>query len=67
MRLTSPPSWWRRAKGSVRLRVTVMAAGVFAVTLLIASAVLLRALESALVDDVRAGDEAALQVAGGDA
>jgi len=52
--------WWRRARGSVRLRVTVIAAGVFAVTLLIAAFALLRALEGALVDDVRAADRAAL-------
>ena len=54
------PGWWRRARGSVRLRVTVIAAGVFAVTLLIAAFALLRALEGALVDDVRAADRAAL-------
>ena len=54
------PGWWRRARGSVRLRITVIAAGVFAVTLLIAAFALLRALEGALVDDVRASDRAAL-------
>ena len=38
----------------------MIAAGVFAVTLLIAAFALLRALEGALVDDVRAADRAAL-------
>ncbi len=51
---------WPRVRGSVRLRITLIAAGVFAVTMFVASFALLRALERALVDDLRAGDHAAL-------
>ena len=39
---------FQRARGSVRLRVTLLAAGLFAVTLFAASALLLRALEQTL-------------------
>ena len=55
------PALLARARGSVRFRVTVLAAGAFAVTLIVASFVLLRALEGALVDDVRAEDLATLE------
>ena len=55
-------SWWRRARGSVRLRVTVLAAGAFAVVLALAAFILLRVLEDALVDDVRSANEDALEV-----
>ncbi len=54
--------WWRRARGSVRLRVTVLAAGAFAVVLALAAFILLRVLEDALVDDVQSANEAALEV-----
>jgi HAMP domain-containing protein len=54
-------AWLQRVRGSVRLRVTLLAAGAFAVTLLLAATVLLRALENVLVDDVRAADRAALE------
>ena len=54
-------SWFRRARGSVRLRVTLLAAGLFAITLGGAAFVLLHALEDGLVDDVRSGDLAALR------
>ena len=50
-----------RARGSVRFRVTVLAAGAFAATLLIASLALLRALEGSLVDDLRDADRATLE------
>jgi signal transduction histidine kinase len=53
--------WWARARGSVRLRVTLLAAGLFAVTLGVAAFALLRALEDDLVDDVRSSDLAALR------
>ena len=53
--------WFRRVRGSVRLRVTLLAAGLFAVTLAVASFGLLRALERSLVDDLRSTDRAALQ------
>jgi signal transduction histidine kinase len=43
----------RRLRGSVRMRVTVLAASAFAITLVVAAVMLLRALEGALVDDVR--------------
>ena len=46
----------------MRLRVTLLAAGLFAVTLGGAAFVLLHALEDGLVDDVRSGDLAALRV-----
>ena len=45
--------WLRRARGSVRLRVTLLAAGAFALVLVIASFALVRALEGALEGDVR--------------
>jgi signal transduction histidine kinase len=54
-------SWFRRARGSVRLRVTLLAAGLFAVTLGGAAFVLLHALEGDLVNDVRSDDLAALR------
>ncbi len=50
----------RRALASVRVRVALVAAGVFAVTLVIASVMLLRALEAELVGDIRRADEMAL-------
>jgi signal transduction histidine kinase len=53
--------WLRRARGSVRLRVTLLAAGAFAVVLVIASFVLVRALEGALEGDVRSASEAVLR------
>jgi signal transduction histidine kinase len=53
--------WLRRARGSVRLRVTLLAAGAFAVVLLIASFVLVRALEGALEGDVRSSSETVLR------
>jgi signal transduction histidine kinase len=53
--------WLRRARGSVRLRVTVLAAGAFAVVLVLASVVLVRVLEDALEDDVRTASEAVLE------
>jgi signal transduction histidine kinase len=52
--------WLRRVRGSVRLRVTLLAAGAFALTLLVAAMLLLRALEGALVDDVRVAARRAL-------
>jgi signal transduction histidine kinase len=42
-----------RVRGSVRARVALAAAAVFALTLVVGSIVLLRAVESRLVDDVR--------------
>ena len=45
----------------MRLRVTLLAAGAFAVVLVVASFVLVRALERALVDDVRSASEAVLR------
>jgi signal transduction histidine kinase len=53
-------SWLSRARGSVRLRMTLLAGGLFAVTLLVASVVLLRALENRLVADIRRADQEAL-------
>jgi signal transduction histidine kinase len=53
--------WLRRARGSVRLRVTLLAAGAFAVVLVIAAFVLVRALEGALEGDVRSSSEAVLR------
>jgi hypothetical protein len=52
--------WLRRARGSVRLRVTLLAAGVFAVALIVGAVVLLRSLERVLVDDTRAAAQVAL-------
>jgi signal transduction histidine kinase len=57
----SAVTWLRRARGSVRLRVTLLAAGAFAVVLLVASFVLVRALERALEGDVRDASEAVLR------
>jgi signal transduction histidine kinase len=53
--------WLRRARGSVRLRVTLLAAGAFALVLVIAAFVLVRALEGALEGDVRTASEAVLR------
>jgi signal transduction histidine kinase len=53
-------AWMRRARGSVRLRVTLLAAGLFAVTLFVASAVLLQALERSLIDDLDASARTAM-------
>jgi signal transduction histidine kinase len=53
--------WFARARGSVRLRVTLLAAGLFAVTLGLAAYALLHALEDDLVADVRSSDLAALR------
>jgi signal transduction histidine kinase len=53
--------WLRRGRGSVRLRVTLLAGGLFAVTLVVASLLLLQALEGTLVGDLRSADRAALQ------
>ena len=50
----------QRLRGSVRLRVTLLAAGVFAVFLIVGAVVLLQALESVLVDDTRAAARGAL-------
>jgi signal transduction histidine kinase len=55
------PGWLRRARGSVRLRVTLLAAGAFAVVLVAAAVVLVQVLERALEDDVRAASEAVLE------
>ena len=57
----STTRWLRRARGSVRLRVTLLAAGAFAVVLVVAAVVLVRVLEQALEDDVRASSEAVLR------
>ncbi len=57
----SVSSWMRRGRGSVRLRVTLLAAGLFAVTLAVASWGLLQALERTLRDDLRSEDQAALR------
>jgi len=51
----------RRLAGSVRVRVTVLAAGLFALALGLASVVLLDALEDRLVAGIRRADRAALQ------
>ena len=48
--------------GSVRLRVTVLAAGAFAIVLALAAFILLRVLEGALVDDVQSANEEALEL-----
>ena len=64
LRVVNVDGWFRRVRGSVRLRVTLLAAGLFAVTLAVASFGLLRALERTLVDDVRSADRAALAAAG---
>jgi signal transduction histidine kinase len=50
----------RRLRGSVRLRVSLLAAGVFAVALIVGAVVLLRSLERVLVDDARAAARVAL-------
>ena len=51
--MTATPRLWRRLLGSVRVRVTMLAAGVFAITLVAASVLLLNSLENRLVGDVR--------------
>jgi signal transduction histidine kinase len=48
-------------RGSVRVRVTVLAAGAFALTLLGAGLVLLRSLERVLVDDLQSAAASALE------
>ncbi len=56
--------WRRRLRamtGSVRVRVTAVAALTFAVALTVGAVVLMHALESRLVGDVRRADEAALE------
>jgi signal transduction histidine kinase len=53
--------WVRRARGSVRLRVTLLAAGAFAIVLVVASLLLVRALERALEGDVRTASEVVLR------
>lgn len=50
----------RRARASVRLRVTLLAAGAFALTFFIAAAILLHSLENGLVDDLRQSNSTAL-------
>ena len=55
----------RRSTGSVRVRVTVLAAGVFAVALVAASSLLLDALERRLVGDLRASAADTLQFTAG--
>jgi signal transduction histidine kinase len=50
----------RRLRGSVRLRVALLAAGVFAVALIVGAVVLLRSLERVLVDDARTAARVAL-------
>jgi signal transduction histidine kinase len=54
-------SWWKRARGSVRLRVSLLAAGLFAVTMGVVAFGLLHALERDLVGDVRSSDLATLR------
>lgn len=49
-----------RARASVRVRVTLLAAGAFAVTLFAAATILLNSLEDSLVGDLRSDSEAAL-------
>jgi signal transduction histidine kinase len=51
----------KRMAGSVRLRVALVAAAAFAITLVLASVLLLRALESRLVGKIRSADESALE------
>ncbi len=51
---------FRRLRGSVRVRVSLLAAGVFAVALIVGAVVLLRSLERVLVDDARAAARIAL-------
>src|SRR5215470_11855430 len=54
-------SFLRRVAGSVRLRVALVAAAAFAITLVIGSVLLLHALESRLVGKIRSADKSALQ------
>jgi signal transduction histidine kinase len=61
-RLQRLTSWLARARSSVRLRVTLLAAGAFAITFFAAAALLLRNLENGLVDDIRQADESTLAV-----
>jgi signal transduction histidine kinase len=56
-----PFAWVGRARGSVRLRVTLLAAGAFAVVLAVAAFVVLRSLQGALEGDVRSASEAILR------
>lgn len=51
----------QRARASVRLRVTLLAAGAFALTFFVAAAILLRSLEHGLVDDLRESNTTALE------
>ena len=60
-RLRNLTSSVRRARSSVRVRVTLLAAAAFALTFFAAAALLLRSLESGLVDDVRDADQEALE------
>jgi signal transduction histidine kinase len=60
--VTAAVRWWRRATGSVRLRVAAISAITFAVALIGGALVLLRTLEDRLVDDVRDADERALAI-----
>lgn len=55
-----PDGLLRRLRGSVRVRVALLAAGVFAVALIVGAVVLLRSLERVLVDDARAAARVAL-------
>jgi signal transduction histidine kinase len=54
-------AWLRRARGSVRLRVTLLAAGAFALVLAVAVFVVLRSLQGALEGDVRSANDAILR------
>lgn len=51
----------RRTGGSVRVRVTLLAAGAFAIVLIVAALTLLHALERVLIDDLRSADREALE------
>ena len=51
--MTTTAPAWRRILGSVRVRVMLLAAGVFAITLVVASVLLLNSLEDRLVGNVR--------------
>ncbi len=53
--------WWRRARSSVRLRVTALTAGLFAVVLFVGALALMHQLERSLVDDQRAQDRGMLR------
>lgn len=60
-RLSSLTSWAPRARSSVRVRVTLLAAAAFALTFFAAAALLLRSLEGGLVDDIKDADAEALE------